>query len=184
MPRMKNKARIVVNPCSAMELLAEFYGSNTAWLELAHRVLWPTHSHNRRFVEFASETACNPLEHQYQYNSTFKPLPTSLKSAKACESRAAGCDLASWAGPDGVLYVRNDHRGGTQQTFDRCNQPQHPAHFEILFSPQRSSVPLLWGAVVRSRQDRQCIGTVLTKTSAIPISDSMFGRKSAIHHGV
>jgi hypothetical protein len=27
------------------------------------------------FVEFASETARNPLEHQYQYNSTVKPLP-------------------------------------------------------------------------------------------------------------
>jgi hypothetical protein len=31
---MKNKARIVVNPCPSMEFLAEFYGSNTAWLEL------------------------------------------------------------------------------------------------------------------------------------------------------
>jgi hypothetical protein len=36
----------------------------------------------------------------------------------------------------------------------------------------------------RHRRDGQYIGIIPTKTRAIPISDSMFGRKSAIHHGV
>jgi len=34
------------------------------------------------------------------------------------------------------------------------------------------------------RRDGQYIGTMPAHTSAIPISDSMLGRKSAIHHGV